>query len=64
MCAGTLVMFPIKCIKELPRRMAGPGSDLRLTDEDIAFLLTLLRNAQSPLTTSQLIEALKQRGAR
>jgi len=44
--------------------MAGQGSDLILTDEDVTFLLTLLRNAPSPLTTTQLVEALKQRGSR
>jgi hypothetical protein len=44
--------------------MAGPGSELRLTDEDITFLLTLLRITPSPLTTAQLVDALKARGAR
>lgn len=44
--------------------MAEPGSDAQLTDEDVTFLLTLLRNASSPLTTSQLVDALKQRGVR
>lgn len=42
--------------------MATNGSDLRLTEDDKAFLLSLLRNAPTPLTTEQLVEALKQRG--
>jgi hypothetical protein len=58
------VIFPTAHIKENPQRMAGQGSDLRLTDDDVLFLLTLLRNTSSPLTTSQLLEALKQRSAR
>jgi hypothetical protein len=44
--------------------MAGQGSDVRLKEEDITFLLNLLRNASSPLTTTQMVDALKQRGAR
>lgn len=44
--------------------MAGKGNDLQLTDEDVIFLLTLLRNAASPLTTAQLVDALKQRTSR
>ena len=44
--------------------MAGKGSDLQLTDEDIAFILNILRNTSSPLTTAQLVEALQQRVAR
>jgi DNA-binding response OmpR family regulator len=50
--------------KEITLRMAGQGSDLRLTEADINYLLTLLRNATSPLTTAQLVEALRQRAAR
>ena len=44
--------------------MAGPGSDLKLTEEDVTFLLTLLRNSPTPLTTTQLVEALMQRAGR
>lgn len=44
--------------------MAGQGSELRLTEEDVAYVLTLLRNATSPLTTAQLVAALKQRSSR
>lgn len=44
--------------------MAGKGSDLQLTDEDVSYLLTLLKNAASPMTTAQLVEAIKQRGNR
>ncbi len=42
--------------------MATNGSDVRLTEDDMVFLLSLLRSATSPLTTEQLVEALKQRG--
>lgn len=44
--------------------MAMQSGTLQLTDEDVMYLLTLLRNASSPLTTAQLIEALKQRSGR
>ena len=42
--------------------MATSGSDVRITEDDMIFLLSLLRNAAAPLTTEQLVEALKQRG--
>lgn len=42
--------------------MATNGSDVRLTEDDMVFLLSLLRNATTPLTTDQLVDALKQRG--
>ena len=41
--------------------MAAKGSDLQLSEDDVMFLLTLLRNAASPLTTAQLVDALKLR---
>lgn len=44
--------------------MADENGTLQLTDNDIAFLLTVLRNAISPLTTQQLIDALRQRSGR
>jgi hypothetical protein len=50
--------------KEFPNRMATNGSDLQLSDDGVVFLLTLLRNATSPLTTAQLVEALQTRGSR
>jgi hypothetical protein len=37
---------------------------VRLTEVDVAFVLTLLRNANSPLTTAKIVAALKQRSAR
>lgn len=40
--------------------MAGQGSDMQLKVEDVTFLLNLLRNASSPMTTAQLVDALKQ----
>jgi hypothetical protein len=44
--------------------MAEQTGSLQLNDEDVAFLLTLLRNATSPLSTEQLVNALKQRSSR
>jgi hypothetical protein len=46
--------------------MALPTSSpaLTLTNDDITFLLTLLRNTAAPLTTQQLVDALKGRAAR
>jgi hypothetical protein len=40
---------------------AGP---VQLRDEDVAYLLTLLRNAPQPLTTQQLIDALRRHAGR
>jgi len=53
--------FGVKSIKEQPTGMAAKGSDLQLSEDDVMFLLTLLRNAASPLTTAQLVDALKLR---
>ena len=36
-------------------------SALQLADEDIAFLINVLRSAGLPLTTQQLIDALRER---
>jgi predicted transcriptional regulator len=44
--------------------MAKQTDTLQLNDADIAFLLNLLRNASSPMTTNDLVEALKQRSGR
>jgi hypothetical protein len=41
--------------------MAKQTDTLQLNDADIAFLLNLLRTASSPMTTAELIEALRQR---
>ena len=40
------------------------ASPIRLSDEDVAFLLTLLRNAPQPMTTQQLIDALRRQSGR
>jgi hypothetical protein len=50
--------------EEMDTGMADENGTLQLTDNDIAFLLTVLRNAISPLTTQQLIDALRQRSGR
>jgi hypothetical protein len=44
--------------------MAKQTDTLQLTDADIAYLLNLLRNASSPMTTAELIEALRERSGR
>lgn len=41
--------------------MASPNETLQLNEADIAFLLNLLREADGPLTTTELVEALKNR---
>jgi len=40
------------------------ASPIRLSDEDVAFLLTLLRNSSQPMTTQQLIDALRRQTSR
>jgi hypothetical protein len=44
--------------------MAEQTGTVRLREEDIAHLLTLLKNSTTPLTTQQLVEAFKQRASR
>ena len=57
-------MSPGSRIEETESRMAEQTGTLQLTDEDVAYLLTLLRNAPAPLRTGELVEALKQRSRR
>ena len=40
------------------------GTDVRLSDDDIAFLLMILRNSPRPLTTEQLVQALREQAER
>ena len=37
---------------------------IKLNDEDVAYLLTLLRNSAQPMTTQQLIDALRVKSGR
>ncbi len=37
---------------------------VKLSDDDVAFLLMILRNSSRPLTTSQLVEALREQSTR
>lgn len=37
---------------------------MTLSDTDLAYLLTLLRSSDRPLSTEELIEALRQRAKR
>lgn len=43
--------------------MANPQETLQLNEADIAFLLNLLRDAEGPMTTEELVAALKNRKA-
>jgi hypothetical protein len=36
---------------------------VRLNDEDVAYLMNLLRNATQPVTTQQLIDALRRQSS-
>jgi hypothetical protein len=36
---------------------------IQLTDDDIAFLINVLRSSGLPMTTQQLIDSLRERGA-
>jgi predicted transcriptional regulator len=35
-------------------------SDYQLTEDDVAYLMNLLRNATQPMTTQELIDALRR----
>ena len=37
------------------------ASEVELSDDDMTYLLTILRNASQPVTTQQLVEALRER---
>lgn len=41
--------------------MATANETVQLNEADIAFLLNLLRNADGPMTTQELVDALKNR---
>lgn len=47
--------------QEYTPHMAERSDSVQLRPEDIAHLLTLLKNSTSPLTTQQLVDAFKQR---
>jgi hypothetical protein len=36
-----------------------PAQTIELNDEDLTYLLTVLRNSTQPMTTQQLIDALR-----
>jgi hypothetical protein len=42
--------------------MSDGQETIQLTDEDIEFIMSLLRNSSSPLSTQDLIDALRSRG--
>ena len=35
---------------------------MALSDSDVMYLLTLLRSSEQPMSTEQLVQALKERG--
>ena len=43
--------------------MAEQAGTLQLTEEDVTLLLTLLRNATSPMSTADLVAALRERSS-
>ena len=50
-----------KCCRQISQRMERlMVSQIQLNDEDVTYLLTLLRNAAEPITTQQLIDALRR----
>ena len=51
--AGRLLYAQICLENEMPE-------PIQLNDEDVAYLLTLLRNTGQPMTTQQLIDALRR----
>lgn len=53
--AATCISFQI--------RWSDMNGAIQLTDDDIAFLINLLRSSGLPMTTQQLIDALRERGA-
>jgi hypothetical protein len=38
--------------------------EVRLSDDDIAFLLMILRNSARPMTMAQLVQALREQSGR
>ena len=40
------------------------SAPIRLSDDDVAFLLMVLRNSSRPLTTDQLVGALREQSQR
>ena len=42
-----------------PDRVPGPGR-VRLNEEDVAYVLNVLRNATQPVNTQQLIDVLRK----
>lgn len=45
----------------MAEQSSSASGTMQLRPEDIAHLLTLLKNSTSPLTTQQLVDAFKQR---
>ncbi len=43
-----------------PEDATGETGNVRLNDEDASYLMNLLRNATQPVTTQQLIDALRK----
>ena len=52
---------PGGCLRVSIKRVRYMSSAIQLTDDDIAFLINVLRSSGLPLTTQQLIDALRDR---
>lgn len=46
-----------------PEESTAEAGHVRLNDEDVAYLMNLLRNAMQPMTTQQLIDALRKQSS-
>jgi hypothetical protein len=47
----------------LPQDSLPESGRVQLNDEDVAYLMNLLRNASQPVTTQQLIDALRRQSS-
>ena len=58
------IAAPIPCMHMVVQLSVSDGigeaGHVRLNDEDVAYLMNLLRNATQPVTTQQLIDALRR----
>ena len=46
-----------------PENTTGETGNVRLNDEDASYLMNMLRNATQPVTTQQLIDALRKQSS-
>lgn len=53
--------FRVPDVRRIPAPMSDTSAPIQLTAEDVAYLLMVLRNASAPMSTAELVEALRQR---